>query len=168
MPEPIRSAEDDAAAFTSDDASPPIGRRAFLAWAAAASLGASVLFMGATVIQAIVPPKRSISGKTTVGRLTVARVADLKVGSAVLAEYGDDTLWVVRSGENTFAVFDSACPHVGCTLRFDAKAQRFVCPCHESTFTIDGRRLGGPAPRDLTAATFEVVGGEVVVSGLRS
>ena len=168
MPEPVRPAEDDDAASSDAELPSPVSRRSFLVWSAVASLGASVLFMSATAVQAIMPPTRSSSGKRTVGRVSVARVADLKVGVPFLAEYGDDTLFVVRYGGESFGVFDAACPHVGCRLRFDGAADRFVCPCHQSTFTSRGARTGGPAPRGMVAATFEIVGGEVVVSGLRS
>jgi Rieske Fe-S protein len=143
-------------------------RKTFLVWIAAASLGTSALLMGATVVQTVMPPSRSIDGKTKVGKVPVARVADLKTGVPVLAEYGDDAVYVVRLGRDSFRVFDAACPHVGCRLQFDSGTNRYLCPCHSSAFARDGRRLSGPALRDMVSATFEIDGGEVIVSGFRS
>lgn len=168
MSEPIRPADSDVPASAHPEVPPPMDRRSFLVWAAAASLGASVLFMGATVVQAIIPPSRSIEGKTKMGKLPIAKVADLKAGVPVLAEYGDDVLFVVKNDESSFSVFDAACPHVRCKLQYNPATNEFDCPCHASSFTIEGKRISGPAPRDMYSATFEVVGGEVVVSGIQS
>lgn len=168
MSEPIRPADNDASASAHPAVPPPMDRRSFLVWAAAASLGASVLFMGATVVQAIMPPDRSIEGKTKMGKLAIAKVANLKVGVPVLAEYGDDVLFVIKHDEATYSVFDAACPHVRCKLGFNAKTTNFDCPCHTSSFTIRGKKIMGPAPRDMIPANFEIVGGDVVVSGIQA
>jgi len=64
--------------------------------------------------------------------------------------------WVKRTGERTFEVFSSVCPHLGCGVGFDGKD--FACPCHDSKFAIaGGARVGdGPAKRGLDALTHEV------------
>jgi len=141
-------------------------RRSFLVWAAGVSLGVSALFMGATVVQAIMPPSRSIDGKTKVGKAAVAKMADLKVDVPVLADYGDDVVFVVKKSDTEVSVFDAACPHVRCTLQFNANLKQFDCPCHASSFDINGVRLGGPAPRNMYVGYFAITNGEVVVSGL--
>ena len=41
------------------------------------------------------------------------------------------------------------CTHLGCTLAFDEAARKLVCPCHQSQFDTHGKRLAGPAKRDL-------------------
>jgi Rieske Fe-S protein len=145
-----------------------IDRTTFLAWIATASLGTSVLLMGATVVQAILPPSRSIDGKTKVGSVEVASIASLTTGVPVLAEYGDDSVYVVKLAEDSYRVFDAACPHVRCRLHFDTQAKQFVCPCHSSSFALDGTRLRGPAPRGMVPATFEISAGQIVVSGFQS
>jgi cytochrome b6-f complex iron-sulfur subunit len=42
------------------------------------------------------------------------------------------------------------CPHLGCRPAWDQGADRFLCPCHGSSFARDGSRQTGPAPRGLT------------------
>ncbi|NTU71681.1 MAG: ubiquinol-cytochrome c reductase iron-sulfur subunit [Coriobacteriia bacterium] len=145
-----------------------LDRRSFLVWAAVASLGASAVFVGATLVQAVVPPSRSIDGKTKPGRVTVARTGGLSIGAPVRAAYGDDAVFVVRTGPDSFSVYNAACPHVGCGLKFDESAKRFTCPCHASTFDLGGRRLSGPAPRDMTHAQFEIVGSDIIVTAVES
>lgn len=46
-----------------------------------------------------------------------------------------------------FCALSSKCTHLGCTLI--PTGQGFDCPCHGSRFSIDGRRLAGPATKNL-------------------
>jgi Rieske Fe-S protein len=46
------------------------------------------------------------------------------------------------------------CPHLGCRLVYHATDHRFRCPCHGSFFSLDGRRLGGPAEKDMSVLDF--------------
>lgn len=149
-------------------APPPMDRRSFLVGLAGVSLGAGALFAGATVIQAVMPPSRSIDGKTKVGKLPVASLADLQTGKPVLVEYGDDVVFVTKTGPNSVNVLNAACPHVGCKLSFNQATKQFDCPCHASHFDINGKKLGGPAPRDMVSADFQIVGGQVVVASFKA
>ena len=166
MPDPGEHERTDAPACQLHAAPPPMDRRRFLVVSAGATLGASLLFVGATVVQAIMPPDRSIEGKTKVGKLAVAKVADLKVGVPLLADYGDDVLFIVKASDTKINVLSAKCPHVGCKLHFNTAVKQFDCPCHASSFTIDGVKLGGPAPRNMFAAVYEVANGNVVVSAV--
>ena len=58
--------------------------------------------------------------------------------------------------ENPVA-FSSICPHLGCSVDFSAGKDEFICPCHNSMFTVDGARVDpatSPSPRNLD--TLEV------------
>jgi menaquinol-cytochrome c reductase iron-sulfur subunit len=57
--------------------------------------------------------------------------------------------WLVKSDEGEIRAFSTVCPHLGCGVEWDAKAERFDCPCHQSGFGTDGRCLFGPSPRGL-------------------
>ncbi|MBN1910800.1 MAG: Rieske 2Fe-2S domain-containing protein [Pirellulales bacterium] len=43
------------------------------------------------------------------------------------------------------------CPHAGCFIGYDAKANGFLCPCHVAHFDLDGRRTDehSHSPRDM-------------------
>ena len=151
-----------------DPIPPSVDRRRFLVWAAGVSLGASAVFIGATVIQAMVPPSRSVDGKKNPGRVPVARLSDLKINEPKLAEYGQDRVFVVKTSGTQVLVFDAACPHIGCALVYDKQSDEFECPCHQSTFTLRGQRIKGPAPRAMISAVSEIVNGEVIVSGFQA
>ena len=167
MSDPVGTTDEGAACplLTSDA---PIARRSFLVWAAGASLGASAVFIGATALQAMMPPRRSIDGTTKAGRLAVSRLSDLQVGRPRLAQYGETSVFVVKTSNSKVAVFDAACPHLGCALRFNETSGHFDCPCHGSSFNLGGVRLVGPAVRNMTAAVSDIVDGQVVVSGFRA
>jgi cytochrome b6-f complex iron-sulfur subunit len=51
--------------------------------------------------------------------------------------------------QDSIAVFDAHCTHMGCILHFDKDQKIFNCPCHKSRFAIDGSLIRGPAKRDL-------------------
>jgi len=160
------AAPDEPLACQIHAAPPAMERRSFLVWLATAVLAIGGVFMGATVVQALMPPPRSIDGKTKVGTVVVGKVADLQVGKPVLVSYGDIVLFLVKGSDNKVAVLSQTCPHVGCKLSFNSQTSQFDCPCHASHFTVEGKKLGGPAPRDMYGADFQIVNGQIVVSGV--
>jgi menaquinol-cytochrome c reductase iron-sulfur subunit len=61
--------------------------------------------------------------------------------------------WLRRTGD-TVTALSGTCPHLGCAIALahqpdPAKPQQFACPCHDSAFDATGKRLAGPAKRDL-------------------
>jgi menaquinol-cytochrome c reductase iron-sulfur subunit len=46
--------------------------------------------------------------------------------------------------------FNAICPHAGCFVGYSADRKVFQCPCHTSSFELDGQRiLPSPSPRDM-------------------
>lgn len=70
-----------------------------------------------------------------------------------------------QKGDNTVRALNATCPHAGCLVPFHAERQCFHCPCHNSTFALDGTRLdaNSPSPRDMDALECDVRGNEVWV-----
>jgi len=88
--------------------------------------------------------------------LTVTANASLgQVDGARVISFGGKSILVVRTDEQTFVALSAICTHAGCTVRFDGT--RVVCPCHGSTFALDGTVTHGPATRPLAvfATTFD-------------
>lgn len=71
-------------------------------------------------------------------------------------------VWLVRNGDAVRALA-VVCPHLGCSIGPDASGQGFACPCHDSSFDIDGKRRDGPSPRDMDVLATRVEGGIVSV-----
>jgi Rieske Fe-S protein len=141
-------------------------RRDFFQWAAGLTLTGTALLTGLTAARAITPPARSIDGKTKMPPTPLVAVAALKPGEPKLFEYGDDNVFIVKSAGDKVVVLNAACPHVQCKLFWDAATKQFACPCHASFFDANGKRISGPASRDMDKAEFTVAAGQVVVSGV--
>jgi cytochrome b6-f complex iron-sulfur subunit len=57
--------------------------------------------------------------------------------------------YLCRMGDGGFIALSSICTHLGCTVPWDDKEKRFICPCHGSSFDITGAVITSPAPRPL-------------------
>jgi cytochrome b6-f complex iron-sulfur subunit len=51
--------------------------------------------------------------------------------------------------DGSFLALSRTCTHLGCSVPWDAEKNRFICPCHGSTFSMTGEVLTAPAPRPL-------------------
>ncbi len=69
--------------------------------------------------------------------------------------------------EPEFIIFDlpsgplavsRTCTHLGCRLNYQEQRQILLCPCHQSEFTRRGKRIAGPARRNLPVYKVQVVG----------
>lgn len=70
--------------------------------------------------------------------------AVIRHGLAKLAVYRDDTGAVhARS---------ALCTHLGCVVAWNPAEHFWYCPCHASSFSVEGEVLHGPASRPLEPA----------------
>lgn len=65
---------------------------------------------------------------------------------------------VTEDGKNLYNVDNKykvcrKCPHRGCLVDYNKEKNEFICPCHGSTFNIEGKLLKGPATKDLSINT---------------
>ena len=75
------------------------------------------------------------------------------------------SVYVQRTGQNTVRVLNSVCPHLGCSVGFNAATSGYFCPCHKSRFAIDGAIAdpNSPSPRAMDELEAVVKDGEVWV-----
>jgi cytochrome b6-f complex iron-sulfur subunit len=72
-------------------------------------------------------------------------------------------IWVVRAPGKLFALY-AKCTHLGCTPNWMAAENKFQCPCHGSSYDMEGRNFEGPAPRPMDRAQVELdAEGQIVV-----
>lgn len=103
------------------------------------------------------------------------RLAEGEFGSLIVAGKVDDfpansvthltnaRCYVVRLPDGGFLSLYHRCTHLGCTVPWDATAQKFICPCHSSEFDMQGTVKNPPAPRPLDLFAVSIVAGEVKV-----
>jgi len=68
-------------------------------------------------------------------------------GWRVLSE--KSTAWAVKLGHGEVIAFAPQCTHLGCAYHWEEGKKQFLCPCHSSVFSIDGKVVSGPAQRPL-------------------
>jgi len=91
-------------------------------------------------------PRRTRDANNTT--LIVAGPVDrFETGSVTAFPAGK--FYLVRLEDGGFLALSRECTHLGCTVPWVPEENRFVCPCHSSTFDIRGDVSGPPAPRAL-------------------
>ena len=160
----------------SDDTNPP--RRRFLKVACGACTVGIAGAVGVPVIGAFLAPgeMRTVSGGGE--PLDFGKVDELPIGVPqkrdVIAERRDawdrfepsplGSIWLLRHADH-IAAWSAVCPHLGCSIGFDAEKKVFYSPCHDSAFALDdGHYLKGPAPRGMDPLPLEIKDGRIRVT----
>ncbi|WP_067705035.1 ubiquinol-cytochrome c reductase iron-sulfur subunit [Nocardia jejuensis] len=133
-----------------------IGRRTALAATGVAATALAAVACGSTTTESapIAPPDAKDEKREPA---ELARTADVPVGGGVIA--GDTVITQPSAGN--FQGFSSTCTHLGCKVS-EVSAGVIKCPCHNSTFNLDGSVAGGPAPRALDTRAIRVDGDRIV------
>ena len=76
------------------------------------------------------------------------------------------TTWVVKFPNNQVVAYAPQCTHLGCAYHWDQGKTEFICPCHNSIFSINGQVEGGPAPRPLDRYQTKVEGNKLLIGPL--
>ncbi len=77
------------------------------------------------------------------------------------------TAWVVKTGDTQATAFGPQCTHLGCAYHWEQDGNHFLCPCHTSVFSVDGKVVAGPAPRPLDRYQTKVEGTKLLLGKLR-
>ena len=76
------------------------------------------------------------------------------------------TAWAVKR-DNQVVAFGPQCTHLGCAYHWDEGKSEFLCPCHSSIFSLDGKVVAGPAPRPLDRFDVKVENNRLFIGKLR-
>ncbi|WP_297056671.1 ubiquinol-cytochrome c reductase iron-sulfur subunit [Thermosulfurimonas sp.] len=126
-------------------------RRDFLGFLAGAAVFSGFCWAGLSAVRYFLPPPP---------RRVLIREADwpsaqkVKVG----AEY-----FLVRLPGGEIRAFSRRCPHLGCVVNYQPRLGIFLCPCHQSRFSLLGAKLAGPAPRGLYPLKWERTEGGIIL-----
>lgn len=63
--------------------------------------------------------------------------------------------FIIINKEEETKVFSSRCTHLGCKIN-KSKNGQLLCPCHGSTFDLNGNATKGPAVEPLKELKFEI------------
>jgi menaquinol-cytochrome c reductase iron-sulfur subunit len=78
------------------------------------------------------------------------------------------TAWVVKMPDNSVVAYGPQCTHLGCAYHWEEGKSQFICPCHNSFFSIDGKLVSGPAPRPLDRYLTKIDGTKLMLGDLQS
>ncbi|MEN4474270.1 Rieske (2Fe-2S) protein [Mycolicibacterium cosmeticum] len=87
----------------------------------------------------------------------LATTSQVPVGSGVIV----DDVVLTQPTAGVFKGLSTVCPHAGCAVSSVADG-KITCPCHGSTFGLDGAVLKGPATKPLAAVPVSVHGQDIV------
>lgn len=65
-------------------------------------------------------------------------------------------VYLRRSGEKNVEALNVVCPHAGCFIDFRSNEKDFFCPCHNSSFSINGKISDPKSPSPRAMDTLEV------------
>jgi menaquinol-cytochrome c reductase iron-sulfur subunit len=77
------------------------------------------------------------------------------------------TIWAVRFAERQVTAYGPQCTHLGCAYQWDLNRKEFLCPCHNSEFSLDGKVISGPAPRSLDRYDTKIENNHLLLGTLR-
>src|SRR5580765_6584741 len=153
-------------------AGPANGRREFFKKMVASIIGAFVgLFpvgAGLTVFFDPLRRKSAASGAVRVTSLEALPNDGVPRKFPVLATRVDawnkftrvpiGAVYLRRMADNKLEAFNVVCPHAGCFVDFLPDRGKFLCPCHNSTFTLAGKidDPSSPAPRGMDSLEVEL------------
>ncbi len=92
----------------------------------------------------------------------LSRTLDIKELDGWREIRSSPTVYLVRKG-TTVQALSAICPHLGCTVPWDAKRNEFACPCHGGVFGPDGSYRAGPARRRMDTLETRIASGKVMV-----
>ncbi|MFN7138777.1 MAG: ubiquinol-cytochrome c reductase iron-sulfur subunit [Limisphaerales bacterium] len=72
----------------------------------------------------------------------------------------------LRRREGKIEALHTVCPHAGCFIDYAPERGSFLCPCHNSTFALDGsiNDPNSPSPRGMDPLEVEVRGNDIYVT----
>ena len=70
-------------------------------------------------------------------------------GPATVSAFMGGRFFLTRQQDGGFIALSLRCTHLGCSVSWEEKRKRFICPCHSSAFDINGEVLNPPAARAL-------------------
>jgi menaquinol-cytochrome c reductase iron-sulfur subunit len=150
-----------------------VSRRSFLGVLLGLASTTVAALLAVPVVRFLVYPLTSgstSSGWSVAGSLSEVTASSVPVSRALHLKERDGwreidsspTVYLIRNG-NSVQALSAICPHLGCTIPWDAARKEFVCPCHGGVFAPDGHYLSGPPRRGMDTLQTKVTNGNVMV-----
>lgn len=123
-------------------------------------LAGLVALEGAWISWSILRPRSK--GRVDDEAIVVAGPVDRFEPGSVTA-FPAGRFYLSRLDDGGFLALSRRCTHLGCTVPWVGEEERFVCPCHASSFDRTGEVLSAPAPRALDLHPVRIENGVVKI-----
>lgn len=101
--------------------------------------------------------------KTDLSSYVVAgKVEDFKLSS--ITPFRSGKFYLSRLSDGGFLAMSLKCTHLGCSVGFNESENKFICPCHSSSFDINGNVISPPAPSALDLLPIIIESGIVKIN----
>jgi cytochrome b6-f complex iron-sulfur subunit len=102
---------------------------------------------------------------------TLKNQAEALVDAGFVDTFSPGTVTAIPRGQfyiacledRSFIALSKTCTHLGCSLPWDEKQHKFICPCHGSSFVLRGVVLTAPAVRPLDIYPIRIENGLIRV-----
>ena len=88
-------------------------------------------------------------------------VAEFKPGEVKAVPQGQ--FYISCQEDGSFIALSRTCTHLGCSVPWNEEQNKFICPCHGSTFDKKGVVLTAPAMRPLDYYPLRIENGNIRV-----
>lgn len=124
-------------------------------------LGSVGLAVGSTIMAVTGNAKKA---EREFPRVEVCKVDDVKPRGFKAFEYPEKGQHAIllRHEDGGFDAFSQKCPHLGCSVFYEARKDLLECPCHEGFFNAySGDVISGPPQRGLARIDLELENGVI-------
>jgi cytochrome b6-f complex iron-sulfur subunit len=135
-------------------------RRSFI-WSVWLGLGGLALLELVWVAVDFLRPRKARSEADTGTIVIAGPIERFEPGSVTAFPQGK--FYLARLPDGGFLALSRECTHLGCTVPWIDEEQRFVCPCHASSFDVRGDVVSPPAPRALDRFAIRIENGIVKI-----
>lgn len=153
-----------------------LSRRDFHAWGTGVLGALMTLILGIPGLAYLLNPlwKRKKGGAEDEGDaaplLPLTRLSELEVESPRLfpiiqarqdawVRYPAEPIgavWLIRQKDDKVLALSAECPHLGCSVTLAQGGRSFFCPCHSSSFNLDGQRTNSIPPRAMDSLVVQL------------
>jgi cytochrome b6-f complex iron-sulfur subunit len=146
---------------------PESGRRAFLATAAGVAGLCYVGALGYPIYRYLASPSELALSAAAVTEVTLKDAQKLPAGSVLMFKFGPSPAMLIHHKDGRWVALSAVCSHLGCTVQYEADADRIHCACHGGVYNAyTGANVSGPPPKPLKL--FKVAIGEAGVEVSRA
>jgi cytochrome b6-f complex iron-sulfur subunit len=110
-------------------------------------------------------PKPKKKPSKSINWISIGTVAELDKAGQIFQEKSSlgAILVIGTSKSKNLIAVNPTCTHLGCKVDWEVEENIFLCPCHASEFTANGKVQNGPAKKALSTYKTKIEGNKVMV-----